>query len=431
MNVDEAPKRMPGLFCWTFSVSRKESATGAKSDIPTSSAMGSDEQFMQRALALAVRGWGWTNPNPLVGCVIVRDGEVIGQGWHTRFGALHAEREALADCRARGENPEGASAYVTLEPCCHTGKTPPCTEALIEARIARVIVGAPDPNPLVAGKGTAQLRAAGITVDEGVLLEECKRINRPFFHFIESKTPYVTLKFAMTLDGKVATRTGASRWITGDAARAIVHLDRARASAVMVGVGTVLADDPMLTCRLTSDDALRYGDAFAQRLPQGATIADAGLCGAFHQPTRMVCDTHLRTPLTSQIVTTARDVSTMLLTCEECESAALPYREAGCEVVVMPEKEGHIDLAAAFDLAAERGMNDVMVEAGPALAASLMATGRVRRVQAYVAPKLFGGQDAPSPLGGSGVETPDEAWHVASLETYAFGNDVLLEGEVA
>ncbi len=415
-----------GLFCWTFSVRRKGEATEAKSEITS----GTDERFMQRALALAVRGWGWTNPNPLVGCVIVRDGEVIGQGWHTRFGALHAEREALADCRARGESPEGATAYVTLEPCCHTGKTPPCTEALIEARIARVVVGAPDPNPLVAGKGTAQLRVAGITVDEGVCRDACAEINRPFFHFIETKTPYVTLKYAMTLDGKVATRTGASRWITGGAARANVHLDRARASAVLVGVGTVLADDPMLTCRLTEEDAQRYGDSLARRLPKGAAAQDAASGGAYHQPARIVCDTHLKTPLGSALVKTAREVPTIIFTCERDERAHLPYEEVGCEIAVMPEKGGHVDLSAAFGLMAERGMNDVFAEAGPALAAALLAEGKVNRVQAYVAPKLFGGSDAPSPIGGRGVELPDDAWRLSALRMVPMAGDVLLEGEV-
>ena len=173
-----------------------------------------DIEYMRRAIELAQRGTGFVNPNPLVGAVLVRDGEIIAEGWHARCGDLHAERSALSNCRARNISPEGATLYVTLEPCCHTGKQPPCTEAVIEAGIARVVVGSADPNPLVAGRGCKQLRAAGITVDEGVAQAECDAINPFFFHFITHRTPYVTLKYAMTLDGKIATKTGASRWIT-------------------------------------------------------------------------------------------------------------------------------------------------------------------------------------------------------------------------
>ena len=206
-----------------------------------------DEKWMRRALHLAERGIGQVNPNPLVGAVIVRDGRTLGEGWHERYGGPHAERNALGHCVG---SPEGATLYVNLEPCCHTGRNPPCTDAILESGIRRVVVGSLDPNPLVAGRGISLLREKGIEVVIGILKEESDAINAPFFHYIRTGTPYVVLKYAMTLDGKIASRTGASRWITGEAARERVHQDRGRYAAVMVGIGTVLADDPLLTCRI-------------------------------------------------------------------------------------------------------------------------------------------------------------------------------------
>ena len=236
---------------------------------------------MRLALELAKRGCGWTNPNPMVGAVLVKHGRIIGQGYHTRYGELHAEREALKACT---ESPEGATMYVTLEPCCHHGKQPPCTDAILEAGIARVVVGSEDPNPLVAGKGLERLRVQGVEVATGVLRDACDALNQVFFHFIQTRRPYVVMKYAMTMDGKIATRTGASQWITGEAARRRVHQDRHRYAAVLAGIGTVLADDPLLTCRLEGGK----------------------------NPIRVLCDTHLRIPLHSQIVRTAREVPTIL-----------------------------------------------------------------------------------------------------------------------
>ena len=244
----------------------------------------SDEKYMELALSLAERGAGRVSPNPMVGAVIVKNGKIIGEGWHARYGDLHAERNALADCEKRGENPKGATIYVTLEPCCHHGKTPPCTDALIAAGIARVVIGSEDPNPLVAGKGIRQLREAGIEVSSGVLKEACDRLNRVFFHYITHHTPYVVMKYAITMDGKIAAYTGNSQWITGEAARQNVHRDRNRYTAIMAGIGTVLADDPLLTCRI----------------PEGKN------------PTRIIADTHLQIPLDAQIVKTAREIPTIL-----------------------------------------------------------------------------------------------------------------------
>lgn len=361
------------------------------------------ETYMHRALELALRGSGKVNPNPLVGAVIVHDGRIIGEGWHTAFGEPHAERHALANCT---DDPRGATLYVTLEPCCHTGKTPPCTEAIIESGIARVVMGAPDPNPKVAGGGVAQLEAAGIDVIQGVLVDECRAINKPFFHYIQTGRPYVILKYAMTLDGKIATRTGASRWITGEMARKRVHEDRQRYAAIMVGVNTIIKDDPQLTCRLDS------------------------LEGSCSHPARIVCDTHLRTPIDACIVRTAHEVPTYLATSEKDPDKHQPYLDDGCVVLVLPEVEGHVDLKALMDELGSRGIDSVIVEGGATLNWSMLSAGLVSCAQVYVAPKIFGGGAAPSPVAGMGVEMPNEAIGFSTPAVTILGDDLLLECEV-
>ena len=258
------------------------------------------KQYMYRALELAKKGTGAVNPNPLVGAVLVKDNRIIGEGYHQKYGQLHAERNAIADCYRRGENPAGAELYVTLEPCCHYGKTPPCTEAIIENKIVKVYVGSNDPNPLVDGGGIAVLRAHGIEVETGILKQECDALNEIFFHYIRTKRPFVLMKYAMTMDGKIATVTGDSKWITGEAARRQVHEDRNRCAAIMAGVGTVIADNPMLNCRL----------------PEG------------HSPVRIICDTSLRTPADSHVVTTAKEIPTILATCCTDKEKQKVFRES-------------------------------------------------------------------------------------------------------
>lgn len=357
-----------------------------------------DTDYMRMALGLAERGAGWTAPNPMVGAVIVKDGRIIGQGWHARCGDLHAERSALKNCT---EDPAGATLYVTLEPCCHQGRQPPCTEAILAAGIARVAVGSDDPNPLVAGKGNDILRRAGVTVDTGVLKEACDDLNRVFFHYIRTGRPYVIMKYAMTLDGKIATRTGASRWITGEAARQRVHRDRHRYSAIMAGVGTVLADDPLLTCRMEGGK----------------------------DPVRIVCDTHLRTPPESRIVRTARTVPTILATaCADADRRSL-YEAAGCRVWVLPERQGHVDLAALMERLGADGIDSVLLEGGGTLNWAALDSGVVQWVQAYVAPKLFGGAGARSPVEGLGVEMPAQALRLRNPSVTQLGEDYLIEGE--
>lgn len=358
-----------------------------------------DRDYMQLALSLAEKGRGFVAPNPMVGAVIVRDGRIIGRGWHEKYGGLHAERNALAACL---EAPAGATMYVTLEPCCHWGKTPPCTDAILDSGIARVVIGAGDPNPLVAGKGAEILRKSSVEVTEGVLRRECEALNEVFFHFIRAKTPFVVLKYAMTADGKIAARTGLSRWITGEAARRRVHGDRLRYSAVMVGVGTVLADDPLLTCRI----------------PGGKN------------PVRVICDTRLRTPLTSKLVRTAREVPTILAACENNPEKAAPYLAAGCAVLAVPEKDGRVDLAELMKLLGAGQIDSVLLEGGAALNFSALDAGIVNRVQAYIAPKLFGGETAKTPVGGLGVDAPDRAFRLREPKITQIEEDILLEWEV-
>ncbi len=358
-----------------------------------------DEKWMRQALSLAGRGAGRVNPNPLVGAVLVKDGICIGEGWHVRYGEAHAERNALAACQG---DATGATLYVTLEPCCHVGKTPPCTDAILQAKIKRVVVGSVDPNPLVAGKGLALLRQNEIEVTTGVLREACDRLNAPFFHLIRTQTPYVVLKYAMTLDGKLATRTGNSRWITGEAARARVHADRNRYAAIMVGVGTVLQDDPLLTCRI-----------------------DGG-----RNPLRIICDSHLRTPLSSRIVQTARTAPTLLATCEGDPQKHQPFCAAGCEVCFLPSSRGRVDLIALMQALGARGIDSVLLEGGAALHGAALDAGIVTRVQCYLAPKLFGGAKAKAPVGGLGAADPADAVALKAVTVTSLGEDLLIEGEV-
>lgn len=358
-----------------------------------------DEFYMRRALELAEKGAGHVNPNPMVGAVIVKDGKIIGEGYHQKYGELHAERNALLHCK---ESPEGADLYVTLEPCCHYGKTPPCTEAIIENKIRRVIIGSLDSNPLVAGKGIQILKEAGIQVTEGVLQKECDELNRIFFHFMKTGRPYVMMKYAMTLDGKIAAYTGASKWITGEAARQKVQEDRGRFMAIMAGIGTVLADDPLLTCRLEGKKS----------------------------PVRIICDTHLRIPLESALVRTAREVPVILATASLDTEKKKALMEAGCEIWELPEKEDGIDLQVLMQRLGERKIDSVLLEGGGTLNYAALKSGVVNRVQAYIAPKLFGGAEAKTPVEGKGVELPQEAFRVENQEMNLIGEDILIEGDV-
>lgn len=359
-----------------------------------------DEDYMRLALKEAAKGAGHVSPNPMVGAVIVKGGQIIGKGYHQRCGEAHAEVNALKNCTA---SPNGATAYVTLEPCCHFGKQPPCTQALLNAGIARVVVGCLDPNPLVAGQGSQILRSHGVEVIEGVLEAECKALNRVFFHYITHRRPYVTLKYAMTLDGKIAAYTGESKWITGEAARAQVQQLRAQNKAIMVGVGTVLADDPALTCRLPN-------------LPT---------------PLRVICDTGLRTPLNAQVVQTAAQVPTLIATCCADEQKQAPYLAAGCRIMQLPaDADGHPDLPLLLQNLAAEGIDSLLLEGGAELAWSMLNAGLVQRVQAYIAPLLLAGRTAKGPLGGIGFANPNAGIHLLNPTIRQIGEDFLIEADV-
>ncbi len=417
-----------------------------------------DDDYMAAALELAKRGAGWVNPNPMVGCLIVKDGEILGAGYHTRFGAPHAEREALADCVRRGRDTVGATAYVTLEPCSHTGKTPPCCDALIDAGIARVVVGSNDPNPLVAGAGIARLVDAGIDVKTGVLSQRCDALNAAFFHFITTRTPYVVAKFASTLDGKIATREGLSKWITGPIARARVHEDRSRYAAIMVGVGTVIADDPQLSARIARDDAMSNHQSEDSRSGDERSLCDPRLDSVLgsvsdplpdklasslrtyindprpepHQPTRIIVDTHLRTPLESNVVKSANRQPTIIATCVSDDAHHRAYEELGCSVVPIDEDEqGRVDLLKLLKTLGLMGIDSVYVEGGAKLLGALFDLDIPNRVDAYIAPKIFGGVGAPSPVGGNGVDAPDMAIYFEQTAVCRLGDDILVSGEIS
>lgn len=358
-----------------------------------------DNDYMKIALQLAEKGCGFTAPNPMVGAVIVKNNKIIGEGWHQKYGEMHAERNALAACT---ESLAGAVMYVTLEPCCHQGKQPPCVDAIIEAGIKRVVIGSEDPNPLVRGKGIKILKEHGIAVTEHVLSEECRQLNEVFFHFIQTKRPFVVMKYAMTMDGKIATRTGASKWITGKTARQHVAWQRHRYTAIMVGVGTVVADDPLLTCRMEGGK----------------------------NPIRIICDTSLQTPVTAQVVQTANQIPTILATCCQNQERQRIYKKSGCQILQVHKKEGHVDLKHLMKLLGEKKIDSILLEGGGTLNWAAISDGIVQKVQAYIAPKLFGGKDAKTAIEGEGIEIPSEAIRLKNSHIISLGDDVLIESEV-
>lgn len=352
---------------------------------------------MKRAIELALKGEGYVNPNPMVGAVIVKNNKIIGEGWHRKYGELHAERDAFKNLT---ESAEGADMYVTLEPCCHYGKQPPCTEAVAQHKIKRVFVGSFDPNPLVAGKGIEYLRNHGVEVIENCMREECDSINKIFFHYITTKTPYVVMKYAMTMDGKIACVTGKSQWITGEEARNDVQKSRKKLMGIMAGIGTVLADNPMLTCRIE----------------EGAT------------PIRIICDSSLKIPPESNIVQTAKDIKTIIAFCNENPQKEKQLSLMGCQMLKVNSLEGKTDLKDLMKKLGEMKIDSILLEGGGELNYSALKSGIVNMVQVYIAPKIFGG-NAKTPVGGRGVDTPDEAYMFGEPTIKRIGNDILLEYE--
>jgi diaminohydroxyphosphoribosylaminopyrimidine deaminase/5-amino-6-(5-phosphoribosylamino)uracil reductase len=347
-----------------------------------------DRDWMARALALAEQGRGHVEPNPLVGAVVVRDGRPAGEGWHQRYGQPHAEVNALA---AAGGAARGATLYVTLEPCCHVGKTPPCTDAVIRAGVGRVVAAMSDPFPQVAGRGADLLRRAGVAVEIGLCEAEARRLNAPYLKLLAKGRPYVHAKWAMTLDGKIATRGGDSKWISNEASRSRVHELRGRMDAIVVGIGTVLADDPLLTAR-----------------PAGPRAA-----------TRVVLDPRARTPTTSQLAQTARDVPTWIVTHgkEADQLAAL-----GCEILILPT------VGALLEELGRRRMTNLLVEGGAGVLGSFLDAREIDEVHVFIAPRLAGGVNAKTAIAGDGVEKIADALALAESQVELIEGDVYLHG---
>ena len=356
-----------------------------------------DETYMRRALGLAERGRGHVEPNPLVGAVVARAGQVVGEGWHKRFGAAHAEVNALG---AAGEAARGATLYVTLEPCCHHGKTPPCTDAVLRAGIARVVIAMHDPFPEVAGQGAAILQVKGVPVEVGVCAAEARRLNAPYLKLLATGRPYVHAKWAMTLDGKIATRAGDSKWISCPASRGVVHGLRGRVDGVLVGVGTALADDPRLTAR-----------------PPGPRTA-----------ARVVLDSHARLPLTSALVRTAREVPTVVATAAAPPAQAALLHAAGCEVLTLPGTDGRPDVGALLAELGRRRMTNVLVEGGAAVLGAFLDAGAIDEVHVWIAPRLAGGAAALTPVGGRGVEKIAQALTLAECRVETVEGDLYVHG---
>jgi diaminohydroxyphosphoribosylaminopyrimidine deaminase/5-amino-6-(5-phosphoribosylamino)uracil reductase len=360
-----------------------------------------DAWHMQRALELAAQGCGAVEPNPMVGCVIARGAEIVGEGWHRRFGGEHAEVDAL---RLAGPRARGATLYVTLEPCCHQGKTPPCTRAVLAAGVGRVVAAMRDPFPQVAGGGLAELTAAGVTVDVGVLEAEAQRLNAPYLKLLATGRPWVIAKWAMTLDGKIATQSGESRWISNPESRAVVHAIRGRMDAIVVGRETALRDDPELTAR-----------------PPGPRTA-----------TRVVVDTRASLSSESRLARSAGEVPVLVAVGGEAADADRRRLVArGCEVLVC---EGASHAARLEFLLAELGrrrMTNVLVEGGGRLLGSLLDARQIDEVHVFMAAKLVGGAESPSPVGGRGVGAMSEALTLDSPEIQPLGSDVYIRGRIA
>lgn len=356
------------------------------------------EFYMRKALALAKQGMGYTSPNPMVGCVIVKNGKIVAQGYHEKCGEYHAERNALLKCK---EDVTGAEAYVTLEPCCHHGKTPPCTDIIIERGIKKVYVGSMDSNPLVGGKGVKLLEEAGIEVECGVLKEECDKLNEVFFHYIEKKTPFVIMKYAMTLDGKIAASTGDSKWVTGETARKHVQFLRKKYSGILVGIGTVLEDNPMLNCRI-----------------------EEGV-----DPVRIICDSKLSIAehMECNILKTAKKIKTIVAYAQAEEAKKKILEDAGV-VLLQAGNKDKIDLKQLLKKLGEMEIDSILVEGGGKIHGSFLEEGLVNKVYAYIAPKLVGGDSAKTPVGGRGFEKMAEAKMLTGLQIEQLGEDILITG---
>lgn len=356
-------------------------------------------EYMKRAIELSKKGIGYTNPNPLVGAVIVKDNKIIGEGYHEFYGGPHAEINAFKNA---AEDVKGATLYVTLEPCSHYGKTPPCANAIVKKGISKVVIGMKDPNPLVAGKGISILRDNGIEVITGVLEEEVKKLNEIFIKYITTKMPFCILKTAMTLDGKIATKNGDSKWITNEKSRKYVHELRHRVAAVAVGIGTVLTDDPRLTSRLEDIEGV--------------------------DPIRVIVDTKSKIPLDAKVLNLDSKAKTIIATTEKADKNKLKAIKAkGAEVIVTPLKDDKVDLVYLMKLLGEKGIDSVLLEGGSTLNYSALDQGIVDKVITFISPKIVGGSNAKTPVGGEGRKYIKDSFNLKNVKVKRFQEDIMIE----
>lgn len=358
--------------------------------------MNCDLKYMKMALKLAKKGQGYVKTNPLVGSVIVKNDVVLSTGYHRAYGEYHAERNAILNLKTPAQE---ATLYVNLEPCVHYGKTPPCTDIIIDSGIERVVVGTLDPNPIVAGRGIDKLREHGIIVDVGTLKDECGKLNEIFFHNIKTKMPFVALKFGMTLDGKIATSSGMSKWITNEKSRKHAHFLRSIYSGILVGINTVIKDDPMLSCRLVGK----------------------------RNPVRIICDTNLRIPLDCNIVKTARDQKTYVACLAQESNKIGALKKAGVEIISVEPLNGHINLKQLLFKLYDIGIDSVLVEGGSEINYSFTEHGLINAVYSYISPKLVGGSSSKTPIGGVGIRDLNDAMNLRNENFRFFGDNILLE----
>lgn len=359
-----------------------------------------DKYYMKLAINLAKKGKGRVNPNPTVGAVIVKENKIIGSGYHEYYGGAHAEVNAFKNAK---EEVEGSTLYVTLEPCSHYGSTPPCVDKIIDMKVKKVIIGSADPNPLVSGQGIKKLVEAGIEVVVGILENECKELNEVFMKFIVEKRPFVIMKTAMSLDGKIATKTGESKWITGFQSREKVHQLRNEVSGIMVGVNTVIVDDPELTCRTQNGKS----------------------------PIRIIIDSKLRIPIDSKVLKNQDIARTIVATTNEADPLKKKeLEEKKIKIIFVESLEGRVDLQALMLKLADEKIDSILLEGGSTLNFSALKQSIVDKVQVYIAPKLIGGEMSKTPVGGIGIEKLMSAFHLDNLKHESIGEDILIEGYI-
>lgn len=361
------------------------------------------EGYMKLALELAKKGIGRVHPNPMVGAVIVKDGKILGQGYHKKCGEGHAEVNAFKDAEEKNENVEGAEMYVTLEPCSHFGKTPPCADKIIEKKISKVFIGTLDPNPLVAGRGVKKLKDAGIYVEYGILESECYKLNEVFMKYIVKKEPFVVMKTGMSLDGKIATYSGESKWITEEKSREDVHNLRNELTGIMVGINTVLKDNPQLTCRVNGG----------------------------RNPIRIIVDSNLKIPMDCKIVNTAKEVETIIATTDKANLDKInSLEDKGVKIIVVPSKNGKVNLKELMTILGKLKIDSILLEGGGTLNFSALEEGIVDKVKIYIAPKIIGGKDSKTPIEGKGIDNLKDAFKITNLSVSTIKEDILVEGYV-